>query len=359
MIPVSPAAPLAADAALMVTDNGGRSWRGFVGGAQNTCVTDLYYDTSDPQGRETLYATHLDAGLLASPRGSGSWTQVLPSSERERGMVAGHYWRIFRAGSGSRSYFYLALKPWTSNRNLVLRSRDTRQWEIIFDEPISKGGRGLGQMTMAVHPLDPARLYLVQDNGEVMLSTNNGDSWTKTKGQPQAQWFNDMVIDREGRLFLATHLSGLWRSTDDGRTWRRLLTKLERVNALATAPGGVFAAASDGNLYRTRDGGDNWERVTDFPPGRDADGSGQEAFAVAVNPRNPNHVILGRADIWHYADLGEGVYESLDGGASWSLQSERLGVPRVGPIEFDPRGRVFAGTYCGGIWSRAAPGTAP
>ncbi len=331
--------------------DGGRRWHEVNAGLQNTCVADLAIDVSDgPDRPEVLYAAHLDAGLLASADGGASWRALLPNREADRDEFGGHFWFISITGQGDQKRYFIGTAPWFKGVNRVLRSSDGRRWQKVFEAPIAKGGRGLGEFQFAIHPGQPSRLYLIQDGGKLLTSSDGGDTWQPTSGQPQAKWFNDVLIDGQGRIFIASHSNGLWRSVDAGATWQRLLPQFFRFLDLEISGDAIYAAANDGNLYRTEDGGDRWERVTDFTDGKDSDGNGQEGVSVAVDPRNPDHIIFGRSDIWHYADLGTGLFESWDRGITWTPRSEGLGMPRLGKAVFDSAGRIFAGTFCGGIW---------
>ncbi len=88
-----------------------------------------------------------------------------------------------------------------------------------------------------------------------------------------------------------------------------------RVNTLAVHPQDpdvAFAGYSSGGLYRTQDGGRNWEPLfTDAPYLAIGD--------VAIDPKKPNVVYAGTGDpnITIHPFLGNGVYRSADGGDSW------------------------------------------
>lgn len=105
--------------------------------------------------------------------------------------------------------------------------------------------------------------------------------------------------------------SGIWRSSDAGKTWTRLSghglpTSVMGRIGLAVAPGSraqrvyaTIAAEAESGLYRSDDGGLKWERVN-------PDGSISSDYfaALAVDPRN--------ADTIHV--MGRSIRTSLDGG---------------------------------------------
>jgi photosystem II stability/assembly factor-like uncharacterized protein len=109
--------------------------------------------------------------------------------------------------------------------------------------------------------------------------------------------------------------SGIYKSTDGGKTWNRLSQGLPagpmgRVG-LAVAPGSrgarVYAtieSGKDSGVYRTDDGGGSWQRVN-------ATGSlGSAYFAMAaVDPKNPDTVYV----------MGQSIRRSTDGGKTFEF----------------------------------------
>ena len=332
------------------SEDGGAQWRNQIVGAQDTCVTDLLVDFDPTGGPDQIYATHLDAGLLLSSDEGESWQMVMPSSVAQRTDFAGHYWRMAIVRNGSEKHFFVTVAPWLHPHHQVLHSTDGVNWQALFTASVPDGDRGLGQLNLAVDPSHPGIVYIAPDGGAVQKSSDFGQSWAPTAAQPNATRFEDLAVDSGGRLFAATFFEGLWRSQDGGASWQQVLTERSLVRHLTTADNTIYAAAEDGNLYRSSDGGDSWQALTDFPFNNDSDGGSTEAVAVAVDPTDGNHLALSRYDSWHSADQGDGVYESVDGGASWQPINEGLRYPRVNALAFGRNGTLFAGTTCGGLW---------
>ena len=335
--------------------DGGRSWRSLIRGAQNTCVTDLVaLPDGRPNGAYSLYATHLDAGLLVSRDRGASWEAVLPRVNAQYRGLAGHYWRVLVTGDGARPRVFTSLSPWHRDYGQVLRSDDLVRWQPVFTEPVPDAPWTKGETYIAADPTDGARFFLAQDGGRIFVSEDGGASWAPTAGQPKARRYLDILVDEGGRVFAASFHSGLWRSDNGGRSWRRVLTDQKLIWDIASADGRLYAATDDGNLHRSGDGGQVWRRVSAFAPDRDPDGTANQALAVAVDPADPNHIVMSRVDHWHPTDNGDGVFESRDGGASWRPINDGLGHLRVQRLTFAPDGALFAGTSCGGIWRRDA-----
>ncbi|MGD8279041.1 MAG: sialidase, partial [Gemmatimonadota bacterium] len=97
------------------------------------------------------------------------------------------------------------------------------------------------------------------------------------------------------------------------------------------APGTYYGGAASGGIWKTTDGGTQWEPIFDD----------QEVAAIgtlAVAPSDPRIVWAGTGEAWAIRDAdvtGDGVYKSMDEGATW----RNMGLPgsgRVGRIVIHP-----------------------
>jgi photosystem II stability/assembly factor-like uncharacterized protein len=175
---------------------------------------------------------------------------------------------------------------------------------------------------LAVDPADSSILYFASRRNGLWKGVRRSDGayeWTSVNGGPPA-WTNDPAGDtfvlfapataRDGvpeTIYVGVHSSGVWRSTDGGRTWEDI--------GGAENPG-RGAVASDGTLYvsfgttkpasgsvrRFRDG--IW---TDITPGNKT----APYTGVSVDPANPAIVMVGRDNI---------VWRSTSAGNSWTSQ---------------------------------------
>jgi photosystem II stability/assembly factor-like uncharacterized protein len=123
-------------------------------------------------------------------------------------------------------------------------------------------------------------------------------------------------------------------------------------------PNFLILAIDVGGLYRTRDGGRNWERC-------DIGWSARGANAIAIHPKDPNRVlgVAGNSGDWK-AEWGKpphGVYLSTDKAASWKPVLPRL-EGHGGAVAWDTRdantayylprdGGLFRSTDGGMTWT--------
>jgi len=145
-----------------------------------------------------------------------------------------------------------------------------------------------------------------------------------------------------GVVYLGTSEGALYRSDDEGRSWRRLSPGFplpgRSLDDIVVAPDGDVIVGfwevdgSGGGVARSRDGG----RTFTLLPGI----AGQAVRALALAPSDPNTMVVGTRT---------GVFRSRDGGASWSRISPEghPGVQNVGSVAIapdDPR-VIYAGTW--------------
>ncbi len=139
--------------------------------------------------------------------------------------------------------------------------------------------------------------------------------------------------------------NGVYKSTDAGKTWthmgldatgrigRVIVNPRDANNVFVCALGRATGPQQERGVYRTTDGGKNWERVLFVDENTGCSG-------LAMDPHNPDVLFAGTWQIvMHtYGEFsggpGSGVYVSRDGGTKWT-RIEGHGMPKspVGKID--------------------------
>jgi photosystem II stability/assembly factor-like uncharacterized protein len=244
-------------------------------------------------------------------------------------------------------------------------------WKPIFDE-VHVASVG----AVAVAPSDPNIVYVGTGNQSgwsftigkgVYKSSDGGRTWTNI-GLPRSQYIGGIVVDpRDAKNVLVAALGprtagpggrgdataapdaerGVYRSTDGGGSWTRVLRAdgaagasdvyLDYADpaiayALLTA-GGDPAAARQAGAFRSSDGGSTWQPVA----GRGLpDGARISAMSVASGTHGRRLYALAGIGGGRGAGASRALYRSDDGGETWTPGAREL-ASAGGKIYADPQ----------------------
>jgi photosystem II stability/assembly factor-like uncharacterized protein len=176
----------------------------------------------------------------------------------------------------------------------------------------------------------------------VYRSTDGGGSWQHL-GLNDTQQIGDVVVDPRdadrvyvaaiGHAFGPNAERGVFRTTDGGRTWRKVLFLNDSTGAMdltidptnprilfasmwkfQRTPWSMEAGGGRSGLWKTTDGGDTWREIT-FNAGIPKKALGK--IGISISPANPRRVY---ASI-EAPDSSGGIFRSDDGGDTWELAS--------------------------------------
>ncbi len=210
-----------------------------------------------------------------------------------------------------------------------------------------RGGRSL---TAAGIPGDPTTYYFGATGGGVWKSTDGAMTWTSVFDKEGTADIGSIAVANSnhnviyvgtGEACIRGNISqgdGVYRSLDGGKTWKntglRDSRAIGKVIVNPTNPDIAFVAAlghpygpnAERGIFRTTDGGKTWEKVLY----KDENTGGVD---VAFDPHNPNILFAAlwqaRRTSWSMASggPGSGLYRSNDGGTTWK-HIEEHGLPK-------------------------------
>ncbi len=230
-----------------------------------------------------------------------------------------------------------------------------------------RGGRSVASSGVVKEPMT---YYMGSTGGGVWKTTDDGITWTNisdghfktgTVGAIAVSESNPNLVvvgmgEHAARGVMTSMGDGVYKSTDAGKTWKHIGLEFTRhisdVVIHPTNPDIIFVAAQgaqygpseDRGIYRSADGGQNWEKVLYLD-----DTTG--ASSLSMDMKNP---LILYAAMWQHRrypwtmESGgpmSGLFKSTDGGLTWDKMKEGL------PKEFGKAGisvsranpeRVFA-----------------
>ena len=203
---------------------------------------------------------------------------------------------------------------------------------------------------------DPNTYYAGAASGGLWKTTDGGVHWDPIFDDQPVHSVGALAVARSnpnivwagtGEPWIRSHISigdGVYKSTDAGRTWAKMglpeSGRIGRVVIHPTNPEIVYVAAQghsygpqqERGLYRTTDGGRTWTKVlfVDQNTG---------AIDVAMDPQNPNKLFAAMWTLelrtWgrQSGGTGSGIFTSTDGGMNWRrLTGNGLPLHPVGKI---------------------------
>jgi photosystem II stability/assembly factor-like uncharacterized protein len=164
------------------------------------------------------------------------------------------------------------------------------------------------------------------------LAVEPGNSKTVYAGTGESNMRNSVSIGQ-----------GLYKTTDGGSNWQKLgLDSTERISKIlidpsdkkiiyVAAPGPLWKSSSHRGLYKSTDAGKTWDKILFV---NEETGCAD----IAIHPTQPNIIL---ASFWQFrrkpysfnsGGAGSGFYKSVDGGKSWTKLSKGLPEGDLGRI---------------------------
>jgi photosystem II stability/assembly factor-like uncharacterized protein len=225
--------------------------------------------------------------------------------------------------------------------------------------PANMGGR---ITSVAVHPTDPATYWIGSAGGGILHTSNRGVTYyyqftsesTSSIGalcvapsNPEVIWAGTGESNPRNSVSWG---HGVFKSTDSGKTWKNMgLEESFQIGVVRVHPtdenivyvgtlGRLWGESEQRGLYKTTDGGENWERVLFID-----DKTG--IIDMRLDPRDPATMVVAtyerKRDGFDTNDPakkwgeGSGLWKSTDGGKTWKELRDGLPSGKLGRIGLD------------------------
>jgi photosystem II stability/assembly factor-like uncharacterized protein len=212
-----------------------------------------------------------------------------------------------------------------------------------------RGGRaaaGVGSYT------DVNTFYMGATGGGVWKTSDAGNNWKNisdgyfggTIGAIAIAPSNESILyvgegENSMRGNVSEGLEGMWKSTDDGKTWKNMgLKEARHIVRLIVHPknpdivwaavmGHLFGPNENRGVYKSMDGGATWKKVLYV-------NAQTGASDLIIDPSNPDNLYAGTWELirtpysLESGGAGSGMYKSTDGGNTWVSIKNNKGLPK-------------------------------
>ena len=250
-------------------------------------------------------------------------------------------------------------------------------------------------VAIAVDPTNRAHYYVGAASGGVWETTNDGGTWKPVFDHEGSYSIGALAIDPRNPSVLwagtgeansqrsIAYGDGVYRSDDGGVSWKNMgLKHSEHIGRIVIDPkdtdtvyvaaaGPLWSAGGDRGLYKTTDAGKTWSKILAVD---EHTGVGD----VAMDPEDPNvlYAAAWQRERRQYTMIdggpGSAIYKSTDAGKTWNKVTRGLPTVDMGRIGFaispadhnvvyaeieaaDRKGGIFRSTDRGATWERQTP----
>jgi photosystem II stability/assembly factor-like uncharacterized protein len=208
-----------------------------------------------------------------------------------------------------------------------------------------------GRVTaIAVNPTNPDHIFVGSASGGLWESKGGGVNWTPIFDEVPAAAIGAIAIHPNNPhvLYVGTGEgnprnsqnsgNGIYKSIDGGKTWTHLGLEATRTIdeiiihrhnpsvVYVSAMGSAWGDTPDRGVYRSTDAGKTWKKILYVNPRTGA-------ANLVADPQNPDKMFV---NMWEYrrwpwffksGGPGSGLYVTLDGGDTWTKRTHKDGLP--------------------------------
>jgi photosystem II stability/assembly factor-like uncharacterized protein len=299
------------------TDNSGARWHESNDGLTASRVWAVEVDRRHPS---VVYAGTIMGGVWRSADGGRHWSP--------RGLT-GRFVSDVTVDPVKRHVVWAA-----TSTGLYRSGNDGRTWKRqlkLEDRSVS---------VVAIAPSNRRFMYAGTYERGLYRSWNGGRTWTQPDLRPLDTVSAVVVHPRRPRTLWVAVAGHVLRSRDGGVTYLEHRREFSTGKGLVLHPRNPrtqYMAVENSGIYRSRDGGANWSKISVRAP--------YSTVGLAIDPRHPR--VLYTCG-WDRDGTSGGVYRSVDGARSWTNISAGMTTNLCSTLAITPNGRrLYVGTGTG------------
>ncbi|MDP4686376.1 MAG: T9SS type A sorting domain-containing protein [Salibacteraceae bacterium] len=318
------------------TQNGGMSWSE----ADPPWWTyDVHADKHDMAFLSpSTYLIATDGGLYRTTDAGSLWVKIENNKTNE-------IYRVEHTHHTPNSYYGGLQDNGSTGGNALIAN-----WPRIY------GGDGF---QMRFHPNNPNLFYAETQNGNIVFTEDGGSFWDNTnfpQSADRTNWDTPYMLSHHDptKMYAAGHQVfrddfspyGIWSAISgdltDGNIFGSSFHTISGFDESQINPNRLYACTSDGNVWRTTNGGTSWDSIHTSLPNR-------YVTSVKASPSNQNHLFVTHSG-YKYNDFFSHVHKSTDNGNGWVSIAGDLPPVAINDIVIYPNHAdsvLFVGTDAG------------
>jgi photosystem II stability/assembly factor-like uncharacterized protein len=196
-------------------------------------------------------------------------------------------------------------------------------WQLSQNGLPAAGGTLPRVSELAVDRMNPSIVYTIA-GGQLFRSANGGRDWSRSLPQPSGGSVN--ALEATGYGVLAGTPAGVLLSTDRGLTWQFRVAGLTTTTSITgmaiddQEPARLYAATVPLGIFKTSNQGRTWLRLGEL--------ASQSTSSLAVHPTDPNIVYIRAANT---------ILKSTNGGRRWTGLNSFSSCLTLTRVALDPR----------------------
>lgn len=335
-------------------------------GLDNVNMTDVSMSPADP---DIIFLAYFDMGIWRSLDGGESWQSCNDSIFTGGWEGHGGNCATILTDPDRSNVVWASQSGYQNGENptYLIKSTQTGEPGSWFLANAGLPEEQIMGLSVDVNSPINQRVLFVTANKDVYKSTDDGMTWTKVFDCNGCRF---TAVDRlNSQIVYAAGEAGVFVSQDGGTSW----TDISHPDMISTAGidfwdpdyQGVFDLQTDPNhtntvyvvvlgtgkgLYRSTDGGNTWEKLLtdDF------------LRKVAIVPANSNLIYATSSSAFQsggYDPNSGGIFFSNDGGVTWTQQNQGMAYPFALAIDIDHTSQptVFVGSPGTGFQKSPVP----
>lgn len=208
----------------------------------------------------------------------------------------------------------------------------------------------------------------------MIRSTNDGTSWTTLSPDVSSFFVSALAVSSSDAIFAGTSNGEVFRSTDEGLRWTRVLSAsgFSSVDAMLMHPNGTLYVNRNNTVLRSRDNGNTWQEGNSSPSQSITSFGFSQNGAILAATYAGIYVSRDGGETWMesnsglfetfvsslcldaggsiYAAAGQYVFQSVDDGKTWNTFGDGITALFVGSVRASSKGYIFAGTQSYGLY---------